>query len=171
METDAFKVTATETPSKSFAYRVDSRYGSVALSGQTGPSDNMVELAKEADLLIHDCTFAPDGMTTGGGPKQPCMAEYSGEFNCGGNPSIGFMDPIIKWDALNGGCEPDKTGSGVFCFYTNLSPSSGSQLPMALIKNGQEVCSGMLTGQCPEPPCVVPVEPTNWGKIKADHDK
>ena len=110
-----------------------------------------------------------DGKTTTG-PPASCVAEYSGEFNCSGNPSIGWMDPIIKWDALGGGCEPGKTGTGSFSFYTNLGPRSDSQLPMVLIKNGQQVCSGTLTGQCPEPPCVVPVEPTSWGKIKADYD-
>ena len=120
--------------------------------------------------LFDDPAGTSDGMTTGAGPKQPCVAEYSGEFNCNGNPSIGWTDPVIKWDSLNGGCEPDKTGTGTFVFYTNLGPSENSTLPLALVKNGTLVCQGTLSGACPEPPCIVPTEETSWGKIKADYD-
>jgi ribonuclease Z len=72
IETESFKVTATETPHisswemKSLGYRVDSRYGSVAVSGDTAPSKNMVELARGADLLIHECVIPDYGMTRGG---------------------------------------------------------------------------------------------------------
>ena len=41
----------------SFAYRVDSEYGSVVISGDTVPSLNVVDLAKGADLLIHEAVF------------------------------------------------------------------------------------------------------------------
>jgi ribonuclease Z len=73
LESEKFKVTATETPHiapsfgmKSLAYRVDSPYGSVAISGDTAPSQNVIELAKGADLLIHECTVPDFGMTQGG---------------------------------------------------------------------------------------------------------
>jgi ribonuclease BN (tRNA processing enzyme) len=67
IETESFKVTATETPHisswemKSLGYRVDSRYGSVAVSGDTAPAKNMVELARGADLLIHECVTPTTG--------------------------------------------------------------------------------------------------------------
>jgi ribonuclease Z len=76
LETDNLKVTATETPhlrslgKKSFAFRVDSRYGSVVISGDTGPTEEVTELAKGVDLLIHECTFPPDGMVVGGSFSQ-----------------------------------------------------------------------------------------------------
>ena len=60
LNTDAVTVTARTVPHfdilgpHSFAYRVDSEYGSVVISGDTVPSLNMVELAKGADLLIHE---------------------------------------------------------------------------------------------------------------------
>jgi ribonuclease Z len=38
-------------------YRVDSQYGSVAISGDTEPCEAMVRLAKDVDLLIHECAF------------------------------------------------------------------------------------------------------------------
>ena len=40
-----------------FGFRVDSKYGSVAISGDTQPCKGMVELAKNVDVLIHECAF------------------------------------------------------------------------------------------------------------------
>lgn len=37
-----------------FAFRVDSEYGSVVISGDTAPSANLVRLARGADLLLHE---------------------------------------------------------------------------------------------------------------------
>jgi ribonuclease Z len=78
LEGKNFKVTATETPHydpalhmTSLGYRVDSPYGSVAISGDTAPSQNMVELAKGVDLLIHECAIPDYGMTTGGKLRGP----------------------------------------------------------------------------------------------------
>ncbi|MDB9953554.1 MBL fold metallo-hydrolase [Porticoccaceae bacterium] len=63
LETDTFKVTATPVPHEveSFAYRVDSKYGSVVISGDTAPSLNVVDLAMNADLLIHEATMREEG--------------------------------------------------------------------------------------------------------------
>lgn len=74
LETSAFKVTAAEThhitevlgPLRSLAYRVDCRHGSVVISGDTSPSENVVQLAKGADLLIHECTYPPSGVLSAG---------------------------------------------------------------------------------------------------------
>ena len=72
VETDAFKVTAVETPHyrsmgvRSLGYRVDSEYGSVVVSGDTAPSHELAELAKGADLLIHECVIPDPGMTKTG---------------------------------------------------------------------------------------------------------
>ncbi len=37
-----------------FAYRIDTEEGSVVVSGDTAPSDNLVRLARGADLLLHE---------------------------------------------------------------------------------------------------------------------
>ncbi len=71
LKTDAFTVTAISSPHypydhESLAYRVDSRHGSVVISGDTGPSPKMVELAKGADILIHELTKPDPGMLSGG---------------------------------------------------------------------------------------------------------
>jgi ribonuclease Z len=67
LETGSFKVSACEVvhinrlmDHACFAFRVDSAYGSVAISGDTEPCDAMVELAHGVDLLIHECTFLED---------------------------------------------------------------------------------------------------------------
>lgn len=72
LEEKNFKVTATEvkhwdagSATKSLGYRIDSPYGSIAISGDTGPTQNMVDLAKGVDLLIHECVY-PDDIPRGG---------------------------------------------------------------------------------------------------------
>jgi ribonuclease Z len=41
----------------SLSYRVDSEYGAVVLSGDTAPCNAIVELARGADVLVHDAAF------------------------------------------------------------------------------------------------------------------
>ena len=45
----------------SFAYRIDSKEGTVVVSGDTRPCKSVIDLAEGADLLIHECSF-PDDM-------------------------------------------------------------------------------------------------------------
>ncbi len=57
----------------SVGYRIESEYGVVALTGDTGPSDGVVELARGADVLVHDTAFleetiAARGMWSHSGP-------------------------------------------------------------------------------------------------------
>jgi ribonuclease Z len=41
----------------SIGYRIESKHGVVALSGDTAPCEEVVELARDADILVHDCAF------------------------------------------------------------------------------------------------------------------
>ena len=72
LETNSFKVSCLETKHlpdpavKSLGYRVDSDYGSVAISGDTAVSDGMRTLAKDVDILVHECVKPDLGMTSGG---------------------------------------------------------------------------------------------------------
>lgn len=43
------------------AYRIESKEGIVVISGDTGPCKSLIDLARGADLLIHECSF-PDDM-------------------------------------------------------------------------------------------------------------
>lgn len=57
-EDDRVRVTATMaehgTMYPSFAYRFDTDEGSVVFSGDTGPSENIIRLATDADVLVHE---------------------------------------------------------------------------------------------------------------------
>jgi ribonuclease Z len=65
LETATYRVTAAEVQHlrtlgferSDWAYRVDSEHGSVAYSGDTGPCDEMVELARDVDVLVHEAAF------------------------------------------------------------------------------------------------------------------
>lgn len=49
--------TGPASPFPSFGYRFDSEYGSIVFSGDTKPSENVVKLAKGADLLVHEVMY------------------------------------------------------------------------------------------------------------------
>ena len=42
-----------------FGYRFDAKDRSIVISGDTRPSDNLIELAEGADILVHDAFYAP----------------------------------------------------------------------------------------------------------------
>jgi ribonuclease Z len=55
-------------------YRVESSEGVVAISGDTSPCPQMIDLAKNADVLIHECAFLDEiiqqrGMKSHSGPS------------------------------------------------------------------------------------------------------
>lgn len=86
VQTDKFKVSALrtrhyapESGEVSLAYRVDSAYGSVVISGDTGPFQGMVSFASGADMLVHE-TQAPDpGMIKGGNMAQSGAIDWKKE--------------------------------------------------------------------------------------------
>lgn len=62
-KTDSYRVLSApvEHGIPGIAYRVETGEGTVVISGDTRPSKSLIELAKGADLLIHECSF-PDDM-------------------------------------------------------------------------------------------------------------
>jgi len=93
-----------------------------------------------------------------------CQIRFQGEFNCKGDPSIDYPQPVLKWDVVGGGCEAGKTGTATLCFYTDIPPSNGFA-PTVFNKNGRGVCSGTLEGPIPVI-CPVSTQPTAWSRIK-----
>ena len=122
---------------------------------------------------VCDAAWAfPDTAGTGPGinddedpvPGQ-CELPFAGEFDCRGNPSIGLAGPVVKWDALDGnGCEAGPLGSATLCFWVDMPPDPNSSAPVVLVKNGQNVCDGMIVGDCPQ--CPVGAEPIDWSQVK-----
>ncbi|MGH3601517.1 MAG: MBL fold metallo-hydrolase [Pseudonocardiaceae bacterium] len=58
MRDDRVQVTATLVPHgpvfPAFAYRFDTKYGSVTFSGDTTKTDNLITLAQDTDILVHE---------------------------------------------------------------------------------------------------------------------
>ena len=78
VENDSYKVTCARVPHTggdviSLGYRIESRHGVVAISGDTGPSDAMLELGRNADVMLHELTVPDFGMTTGGSFSSEAM--------------------------------------------------------------------------------------------------
>lgn len=73
-EDDRVKVTAILVPHgpvfPSFAFRFDTAQGSVVFSGDTGPSENVITLAKGADVLVHEVIDLPFYESLGTPPTQ-----------------------------------------------------------------------------------------------------
>ncbi len=62
IETDAWKLSIAEVPHAQpyltcLALRFDADDGSIVYSGDSGPSENLVDLAKGCDVLIHMCCY------------------------------------------------------------------------------------------------------------------
>lgn len=111
----------------------------------------------------------PAGTSDGEGDEGDCEAQYAGQYACMGDPTIpqSLNMPAIKFEALNGGCEPTKSGSGTLCFYSPFPPAPYTENPEALgVKAGQDTCLGPLAGTPPLGDCSVPVEAASWGTLK-----
>ena len=62
MEDDNVKVTATRVhhpPTEAFAYRFDAKDRSIVISGDTAYSEELIKLAKGADVLVHEIAYIP----------------------------------------------------------------------------------------------------------------
>jgi len=63
MQDENVKVTATLVRHPpvvpAFGYRFDTRDRSIVISGDTAPSDNLIQLAHGADVLVHDALYVP----------------------------------------------------------------------------------------------------------------
>ncbi|WP_043677594.1 MBL fold metallo-hydrolase [Streptomyces xylophagus] len=72
MENDDMKVTAVLVPHgavfPAYAYRFDTDHGSVVFSGDTAPTQNIITLAAQADVLVHEALY-PAGLASLGLPQ------------------------------------------------------------------------------------------------------
>ena len=98
LETDGFRVSCAYTRHlpdpevKSLGYRVDSDYGSVAISGDTAVSEGMKTLAKDVDILVHECVKPDLGMTTGG---KFSLKDFHKEELLHERPQTGHTSPTL----------------------------------------------------------------------------
>jgi hypothetical protein len=98
-----------------------------------------------------------------------CTVSYSAGYHCD-DPSIdGVEGPLVKFAPIEGECEPDKSGSGMFCFYSDWAPVTVSEPnDLALLKFATLDCTGEITGQLPGCTCgATSTETYHWGAIKS----
>ena len=113
---------------------------------------------------------AAAGTSTGASAGGACVVQYTGKYNCKGDPSVPdeLRAPTIKFDAVDAGCETTPRGTGSWTFYSPFPPAPYSVYPGgAVIKHGLLVCSGSLAGQMPMGDCSTPARAASWGSVKA----
>lgn len=74
----------------SLAYRVDTPYGSVVITGDTGPMPQMSEFARGVDMLIHEVQRPDPGMVVGGKMQRP---DYTKSLNGQPRRGVGHTSP------------------------------------------------------------------------------
>lgn len=105
---------------------------------------------------------------TSDGEPSACTVTYDSFFECSGDPSIGLVGTILKFEPVEDGCEPGPVGSGTFVFYSNYPPAPVS-LPGLYMsdKFSTYSCQGTLTGVFPGLPCdPVGNAADTWGGVK-----
>jgi hypothetical protein len=98
-----------------------------------------------------------------------CMVDYNAYLECNGDPSIPGVDGILlKFEPIEGACEPSNTGTGTFVFYSDLGPVPVDEDILSLVdKFSTQHCFGNLTGFFPGMACnPVDGQGSTWGSAK-----
>lgn len=72
-----------------FGYRFDARDRSIVISGDTAPSDNLIQLAQGADVLVHDALYVPGidrlvaGVSNATSLKQSILSHHTAAEDAG----------------------------------------------------------------------------------------
>jgi ribonuclease Z len=102
-EEGGVKVTAFEVDhartKPAFGYRIDYAGRSVVLSGDTGPTDNLVRFAQGVDLLIHEVSLPGTGPGAGGVGLGHTTPEDAGKIFTRVKPRLAVYSHIIPPDA------------------------------------------------------------------------
>jgi hypothetical protein len=101
--------------------------------------------------------------------EEGCELEFLSEFDCPGDPHFPVDGPSMKFEPVEGSCEPGTVGWMHVCYYSLFPPTeSGVFQDYLAIKFGPNVELGMLEGVLPYCECdPTPVEHSSWGTIKA----
>lgn len=146
LEEDGFFVRAADTVHaqpwlESVAYRVDSDEGSMVFSGDTGPVDGVVELARGADMLIcmcwdTDAAMKAEGLSGGmtGTPSAAMLAARAGVRTLVLTHISPYLDdPAVREDALR---EAAAAFDGLVVFGEELMTLDVSGSPYPAIRCG-----------------------------------
>jgi hypothetical protein len=108
----------------------------------------------------------PAGVGVG---EEGCEVEFLSEFDCLGDPHFPVEGPTMKFEPVEGACEPGTVGWMHVCYYSLFPPCEPGVFPdHVAVKFGTNVELGTLEGVLPYCDCsVTPVEYPSWGAIKA----
>jgi hypothetical protein len=109
----------------------------------------------------------PLGSSTG--TPGDCTVDYYGELNCDGDPSLGILGNVFKFEPYEAeGCEPGTAGTATLVFHSDFPPVGIGMVNLFLQdKHGQLACSGGVTGVFPGLPCdPTPASRGSWGLLK-----
>ena len=126
----------------------------------------------DCPCICTDFPFAAEDTagTSSESEKDACTVYYRAFFDCEDDPSTEMVEgPHVKFEPWESGCEPEQSGSGTFCFYTDWPPTAvPTPNQMLVVKYGPNVCTGMLTGELPICTCgPTATEQNSWGGIKS----
>jgi hypothetical protein len=110
------------------------------------------ENCSEADLEA-GLDFATVAGQAAGEPS--CTVDFWADIEPNGDPSIpGVIEPIIKYEYADGGCELGSNGTAVLVFYSDYPPYPIQEDNLFLVeKHANRNCRGELTGEFPGLPC------------------
>ena len=116
----------------------------------------------------------PAGTTTGVEDGVVCTLEYYGEYICTGDPSLpGSISSLaaVKFDPIAEPCDAGKTGSGSVTFYSLIAPGPDTvHTGVIVVKEGQDVVTGDITGVLPAQDCSLTTESSAWGGVKSRYE-
>ena len=92
----AFEVSHAQTK-PAFGYRIDYAGRSVVLSGDTGPTENLIRFAQGCDVLIHEVSLPGTG--PGQGTASHTTPEEAGKIFTRVKPKLAVYSHIIPSDA------------------------------------------------------------------------
>ena len=149
-------------------YQLDIEWNTTELGGY-----GMSHVSFFLELGVCDCACdegivafdSPAGTGTGVGG---CELGFFGLYECSGDPGFPGDVPTVKYEYVEGDCEPDEIGSATLYFYSRFGPGDPAVHAGSLgIKAGTVTEVGDITGVLPLCECGSPVEQSTWGLVKA----
>jgi hypothetical protein len=138
--------------------------------GGNGLSHSTVYLALAECVCACDTGYfdhrIPAGVGIGDGG---CDVDFLSEFDCEGDPHFPVPGPTMKFEPVEGECEPGTVGWMHVCYYSLFPPTESTVFTDHLaVKFGQNVELGPLEGVLPYCECdPSATQVLSWGTLKS----
>lgn len=136
-----------------FAFRFDTAHGSVTISGDTAPCDNLVRLARGTDLLLHEAIdFGWVQRTySGGGPTAQASIDHHTKSHTSPDQAVDIANAAgakaLALHHLVPGTAPRSVWEAAAerCRGAFMVPDDLDVLPFGMARSGTHVLSGEVT--------------------------